>query len=188
MSDRQAYFGDRLYLRYWRITHSVYDYIARFCLGPRAAQEAQCSVTFGAEFDLKSFLITSRLHSYSNLVTDGVIHLFTEGRVRVRTFIPHTTQIFQVSDMTLFGIIKRRPGYQLLFEDENESVKIIMKVYLTISSKQWWILTYEELSKQLVLGLSLPRMRKELWSIGFPTDHLSSWRHNPRFSRINKPE
>jgi uncharacterized PurR-regulated membrane protein YhhQ (DUF165 family) len=61
-------------------------------------------------------------------VTDDVIGLFTEARVRVITFAPHTTQIVQILDVTLFGVLKRRPRYQLLFEDEKETVQFRMKV------------------------------------------------------------
>jgi hypothetical protein len=63
------------------------------------------------------------------LVTDDVIRPLTGARVRVITFTPHTTQIFQVLDVTLFGVLKRRPRDQLPFEDENETVKCTMKVY-----------------------------------------------------------
>jgi hypothetical protein len=49
--------------------------------------------------------------------------------VRVITFAPHTTQIFQVLDVALFGVLKRGLGYKLLFEDEKETVRFIMKGY-----------------------------------------------------------
>jgi hypothetical protein len=65
----------------------------------------------------------------SCLVTDDIIGLLTEARVRVITFAPHTTQIFQVLAVTLFGVLKRRLGYKLPFEDEKETVRFIMKVY-----------------------------------------------------------
>jgi hypothetical protein len=38
-------------------------------------------------------------------------------------------QIFQILDMTLVGVLKRRLGYKLPFEDEKETGKFIMKVY-----------------------------------------------------------
>jgi hypothetical protein len=38
-----------------------------------------------------------------------VIRIHTERSVRVITFAPHTTQIFQVLDLALFGVLKRRP-------------------------------------------------------------------------------
>jgi hypothetical protein len=59
---------------------------------------------------------------------DDVIGLLTEARVRVIIFAPHTTQIFQVLNVTLFDVLKRRPRYQSLFEDEKETVKFRMKV------------------------------------------------------------
>jgi hypothetical protein len=62
------------------------------------------------------------------LVTDDIISLLTEARVRVTTFAPHTTQIVQVLDVTLFGVLKRRLGYKLPFEDEKEILKFRMKV------------------------------------------------------------
>jgi hypothetical protein len=62
-------------------------------------------------------------------VTDDIIAVLTEARVSVTTFAPHTTQIFQVLDVTLFGVLKRRLGYELPFEDEKETVRFIMKVY-----------------------------------------------------------
>jgi hypothetical protein len=43
-------------------------------------------------------------------VTDDVIRLLTEARERVITFAPHTTQIFQILDLKLFGVLKRRMG------------------------------------------------------------------------------
>jgi hypothetical protein len=62
-------------------------------------------------------------------VTDDIIGLFIEGQVRVITFGPYTTQIFQVLDGTLFVVLKWRLGYKLHFEDEKETVKFIIKVY-----------------------------------------------------------
>jgi hypothetical protein len=62
-------------------------------------------------------------------VTDDIIGLLTEARVRVITFAPHITQIFQALDVTLFGVLKRHLGSKFPFEDEKETVKFIMKVY-----------------------------------------------------------
>jgi ATP-dependent helicase YprA (DUF1998 family) len=62
-------------------------------------------------------------------VTDDIIGIHTEARVRVITFAPHTTKICQILDVTLFSVLKRRLGYKLLFEDEKETFKFIMKVY-----------------------------------------------------------
>jgi hypothetical protein len=39
---------------------------------------------------------------------DDAIGLLTKSRVSVITVAPHTTQIFQILDVTLFGVLKRR--------------------------------------------------------------------------------
>jgi hypothetical protein len=57
-----------------------------------------------------------------------VIRLLTEARVRVITYAPHTTQIFQVLDVRLFGVLKRRPRYELPSEKHIAPVKVIPKV------------------------------------------------------------
>jgi hypothetical protein len=56
ISDRQAYFGDYLCFRCWRIAHPLHYSVARFCLGPRAAQQARCSFQkgFGHEVEYQA--------------------------------------------------------------------------------------------------------------------------------------
>jgi hypothetical protein len=58
-----------------------------------------------------------------------VIDLLSEARVRIVTFTPHTTQIFQALDLTLFGVLKRRGQYQLPFGDDAGSSRFIKKLY-----------------------------------------------------------
>jgi hypothetical protein len=41
----------------------------------------------------------------------------------------HTTQIFQVLDVTLFGVLKQHSKYELLFGDEKATGQFMMKVY-----------------------------------------------------------
>jgi hypothetical protein len=43
----------------------------------------------------------------SATVSDDVIRIFTEARMRVIIFAPHTTQAFQVIDLPSFGVLKR---------------------------------------------------------------------------------
>jgi hypothetical protein len=62
-------------------------------------------------------------------VTDDMVHLLTRARVRVITFAPRTTQIFQVPDVTLLGVLKGRPRWDLPFKDNKETVQFMMKVY-----------------------------------------------------------
>jgi hypothetical protein len=65
----------------------------------------------------------------SSHVTDDVIRFLTDATVRVITFAPYATQIFQVLDLTLFGVLKRRTGYELPFENDNATAKFITRVY-----------------------------------------------------------
>jgi hypothetical protein len=66
---------------------------------------------------------------YSSQLTADVIGLLTEARVHVITFAPHTAQIFQILDVTRFGVPKQLLRYELIFEDEKATVEFIMKVY-----------------------------------------------------------
>jgi hypothetical protein len=61
-------------------------------------------------------------------VSDDVIHMLTEVRVCVGTSAAHTTQVCQVLDLTLFGVLKQRPRYESPFNDDNALVQFIMKV------------------------------------------------------------
>jgi hypothetical protein len=54
-----------------------------------------------------------------------MIALLTEARVRLITFAPHTIQTFQVLNVSLFIVLKRRPRYELPFEDESATVTFI---------------------------------------------------------------
>jgi hypothetical protein len=58
-----------------------------------------------------------------------MIRILSEARVSVITFAPHTTHVFQVLDLTLFGVLKRCPRYELPFDENNATVKVITKVY-----------------------------------------------------------
>jgi hypothetical protein len=60
-------------------------------------------------------------------LTPIVIDLPSEARVRIVTFAPHTTQIFQVLDLSLFGVLKRRGQDQLRFGDDARSARFIKK-------------------------------------------------------------
>jgi hypothetical protein len=62
-------------------------------------------------------------------LTSVVIDLLSEARVRIVTFAPDTTQIFQALDLSLFGVLKRRGQYQLPFGDDAGSAPFIKKIY-----------------------------------------------------------
>jgi hypothetical protein len=58
-----------------------------------------------------------------------VIDLLSEARVRIVTFAPHATQIFQGLDLSLFEVLKRLGQYQLPFGDDAASARFIKKIY-----------------------------------------------------------
>jgi hypothetical protein len=58
------------------------------------------------------------MDNLSSHITSGMIGLLTEGRLRITTFAPHTTQIFQVFDMALVVALKKHPRYELPFTGE----------------------------------------------------------------------
>jgi hypothetical protein len=69
------------------------------------------------------------MEHWSGQLTNDVINLLTEARVRVITVAPYTAQIFQVLDVTLFGVLKRHTRCELPFGDEKATVKVIIKPY-----------------------------------------------------------
>jgi hypothetical protein len=75
-------------------------------------------------------------------VAQEVIHLLPQAPLRVATFAPDTTNIFQRLDFTLFGVFKRRGQYHPLFETENRTADFIFKTCKTfrrtiIDGKIW---------------------------------------------------
>jgi hypothetical protein len=128
------------------------------------------------------------MDNYSAHFTDDVIRFVTEARVPVITFAPHTTHNFQVLDRTLFGILKRRPRYELPFETDNSMVKFLMKVYdgfkqTMVPSNVWGAFhalgfdydTRREPSRLLFDEGTLRGSGgfQELWSLDLPLDQLS---------------
>jgi hypothetical protein len=66
---------------------------------------------------------------YSAHISDDVIRIPTEARANVVSFAPDTTQVFQLVDLTLFGVLKRCPRYELPLDENEAPVKAIAKVY-----------------------------------------------------------
>jgi hypothetical protein len=69
------------------------------------------------------------MDNYPAHVSDDVIRIPTEARERGITLTPHTTQVFQIPALTLFDVFKRRPRYELLFDDDNATVKFTINLY-----------------------------------------------------------
>jgi hypothetical protein len=112
-----------------------------------------------------------------------MIHLLTEAKVRVITFARYTTQIFQVLDLTPFGIFKRSSRHELPYENDKKALKIIMKVYhdcgqTVVPPTVWGAfhalgLDFDMRSEPYRLVFDENKLREsegfqELWSIDFP--------------------
>jgi hypothetical protein len=136
-------------------------------------------------------------------VRNDVMAILTEAKVRVIILAPHTTQIFQVLVLTLFGVPERCARYELPFDDDNATVKVIMKIYhnfpqAMVPSSVW--------KAFLAIGLEFDTRREphrllfdkeklrgsagfqELWYADCPLDQLSGQRPIAPFGWINKPE
>jgi hypothetical protein len=62
-------------------------------------------------------------------VSNGVIAVLTNARVRVITFAPHTTHVFQMLDVVLFGALKKRVSGLKMWNEESGTVAFIIKLY-----------------------------------------------------------
>jgi hypothetical protein len=103
--------------------------------------------------------------------------------------------------VTFFGVLKPRLGYKLPFEDEKETVKFIMKgghdfkqtivESNTYGAFQTIAFEFDTEAEPYRLLFNEEKLRqseglRELWSIDFAWDQLSSRRQNTRFGWINK--
>jgi hypothetical protein len=143
----------------------------------------------------------------SHHITPAVVELLSTARVRVVlvAFAPRTRQIFQVFDLTLFGVLKRRGQYQLPFEDDTGSVRFIKKMYhdhdfrMTIVEPNIWgafrgigvkhsvvdgvqRVSFDEMTLRESEGF------KELWDIDFSFGNLWPRRQSCKFGWTNEPE
>jgi hypothetical protein len=118
------------------------------------------------------------IDNYSSHITSDVTADLTKALVRVMTFAPHATEIFQFLDVT---------KYELPFGDERATVKFIMKVYHDFKqtmveptiSRAFQALEFEfdTTSEPYRLFFNEEKLTKSagfrgLWSIDFPLDQL----------------
>jgi hypothetical protein len=143
--------------------------------------------------------------------TQAGIELLSTARVRVVvvTFAaqPHTTQIFQVLDLTVFGVLKRRGQYQSPLEDDAGSARFMKKMYhghdfrmtrTMIEPNIWGAFRGIGVKYSVVDGIqrvSFDQMTlreseglKEPWEIDFFLGNLSPRRQICRLGWINESE
>jgi hypothetical protein len=128
-------------------------------------------------------------------VVQDVIDVLTQEGVRVVTFAPRTTNIFQVLDLTVFGVFKRRGQYYLSFETENRAADFIFKTSkdfrrTTINTNMWAAFGGIDLSFHDVgdvqgmvfdeITLTESRGCCELWTTDYRLENLSARRRNAK--------
>jgi hypothetical protein len=136
-------------------------------------------------------------------MTDEVLGLLNEAQVRIVTFAPHTTRLFQILDLTLFGVFKRRGHDHLPFQNDQGTAVFIRKVYHDFRATMFdtnirAAFVHIGLSFAMVSGIMRLRFNEiilressgfqELWTITFPLEKLSARRQRTPFGWINKPE
>jgi hypothetical protein len=62
-------------------------------------------------------------------IADDVIAVLTSVRVRVIIFAPHTTRIFQMLDVVLFGAMKKHATGLETLDEEQPAAAFLLKVY-----------------------------------------------------------
>jgi hypothetical protein len=132
-------------------------------------------------------------------VSDAVIRILTEATVRIIIFAPHTTKVFQILDLTYFGVLKRCPRSELPFGDDNATVKVIMKVYHDFTQTivppnvcgAYSALAPEVDTRREPYGLLFDEVKaresagfQEMSSVDFPLDELSDRSRIARFGWI----
>jgi hypothetical protein len=117
-----------------------------------------------------------------------VLATFRDHNVKVITFRPHTTQIFQALDLYLIGVFERKMQYKLPFTNNNLTVNCIRNTFHAL--KQTFVLD-DVTSVFLLLGIEfnmtqtpytllfredmLRRSQRfqEIWKVNYPLDQLS---------------
>jgi hypothetical protein len=62
-------------------------------------------------------------------VSDDIVAVLTNARVRVITFASHTTHVFQILDLVLFGALKKRASGLEMWNEESGTVAFIIELY-----------------------------------------------------------
>jgi hypothetical protein len=65
----------------------------------------------------------------SSRMSDDVVTVFTSVRVRIITFAPRTTHVFQFFDVILFGALKKHAIGLKSLDEEQPAAAFLLKVY-----------------------------------------------------------
>jgi hypothetical protein len=136
-------------------------------------------------------------------IADGVIAILTRVRVRVITFASHTTHIFQMLDVMLFGAMKKHAIGLETLDEEQPAAAFLLKVYhdfkqTMIEVNIWGAFaaigfSYDIAQNLYGLVFNKEKLRQspgfvELWERDTPLESLSKRRREAKFGWINEPE
>jgi hypothetical protein len=156
-----------------------------------------------SEFHQEPYLSAGIYLDYLNipLMDDYLVHIIADvirlflKQECLKRFAPDPAQVFQVLDLSRFGIPKRCPRYELTFDGDNAMVKFILKLYhdfreTLISLKICGALPalgcdFHTRIEPYRLLFKDQKLRgrtgfQELWSVDFPLDESSG--DNPRLA------
>jgi hypothetical protein len=143
------------------------------------------------------------MNNCSPHVSDNVVAVLTSVRVRIITFATHTTHVFQMLDIVLFGALTRHATRFKYLYEEQPATAFLRKVYhdfkqTMIEVNIWGAFTAIEFThdiKQSPYGLLFDeeKLRQnsgfvELWDRDTPLEGLSRRRRATKFGWINKSE
>jgi hypothetical protein len=136
-------------------------------------------------------------------VSDDVIAILTNVRVRIITFALNTTHVFQMLDVVLFGALKKLDSGLEMWNEESDTVAFIIKLYhdfkkLMMEVNIWGAFSAIGFScdtTQNPYGLLFDeenfrqsRGFMELWARDTPLETLSLRLRQAKFEWINKLE
>jgi hypothetical protein len=129
-------------------------------------------------------------------ITGDVMDLLTAPGVRVVTLAPHTMQIFQLLNLTLFEIFKQDGKYRLPFDELTTTTNFVYNVYVkltkTLTPPNTWTafnaigVIFNTGATPYRIVFHPEKLREsqgfaELWNIDYPLVSLRSRRRNARF-------
>jgi hypothetical protein len=135
-------------------------------------------------------------------ISDDFVAVFTDARVRIITFTPDTTHIFQLLDVVLFGALKKHANGLKMFDEDQPAGAFLLKVYhdfkqtmieINISEAFAAIgFTHNIEQSPYRLLFEEEKLRQssgfmELWERGGLFGSLSRRQQNAKFEWINEP-
>jgi hypothetical protein len=134
-------------------------------------------------------------------MSDSVLQNLARHGVLVLTYPPHTSHIFQVLDVLLFGLIKRSKKYQMRDDGLSECVDHILRLFRgyeaamgsTTIRAAWTQAGFEYENRNLTTYLNINEQKirdspdfREIWNFDYHEPQLSARRQSQRWGWINE--